>query len=308
MSAPVPLSPAEEAAPSRALQGLAPSAIRDVVTLMKPEITFLVVLSALAGFALGTPHGPPLLPLFGVLVSVALLAAGGACLNHVFERHHDAGMHRTAGRPIPAGRISATAATYAGVGLVAAGAGLLCPSGNPEATALGLLTVVLYLFVYTPLKRHTSFNTLVGTIPGALPALGGFVAATGHLGAAGWAVFALLVLWQLPHFLAIAWMYRKDYARGGFVMLTGTDEHGHRTAFWIALTTLLTVAASFLPVFTSGFGPVYALVAGALGLYFLRPALAFVRDRSNANARAVLKASVLYIPLLVAALAVSAWN
>jgi heme o synthase len=297
----------EDAAPSRALQGLAPSAVRDWVVLVKPEITLLVVLSALAGYALGTPQGPDVLPLAGTLLGVALLSAGGAALNHVLERDADAAMHRTATRPLPSGRIATRTAAYAGLGLVVAGAALLCPASNWIAASLGLLTVVLYLFVYTPLKRRTTWNTLVGTLPGALPALGGYVAATGTFGAAGWAVFALLAVWQVPHFLAIAWMYRRDYVRGGFAMLTGTDETGGRTAFWIVAATLLTVAASLLPLVTSGFGWGYGLAALALGAYALRPAVAFARERSNPNARAVLKASVVYIPLLVAVLAVRAW-
>ena len=305
--APEPISGFEEA-PSRALQTLAPSAIRDAVVLIKPEITFLVVLSALAGFALGTPQGPDVLVLLATLLSVAMLSAGGAVLNHVMERDVDAAMHRTATRPLPSGRVPVSTATYWGVGLVAAGAGLLCPVTNWLAAALGLLTVALYLGVYTPLKRHTTFNTLVGTIPGALPALGGYAAATGHLAAPGWAAFALLTAWQLPHFLAIAWMYRKDYARGGFAMMTVNDTSGRRTAFWIALTTILTIAASLLPLRTSGLGWGYAVVALLLGAYLVRPVVAFARERSNAHARAVLMASVFYVPLLVIALVLFAWE
>ncbi|HYE58195.1 MAG TPA: heme o synthase [Rhodothermales bacterium] len=297
----------DEAATSRTLQALAPSAIRDAVVLIKPEITFLVVLSSLAGYALGTPTGPDVLQLLGTLMGVALLSAGGAALNHVLERDADAAMHRTAPRPLPSGRIAVQTAAYTGLGLVVAGAAVLCPVSNWLAASLGLLTVALYLGVYTPLKRRTSFNTLVGTLPGALPALGGYVAATGHLGAGGWAVFALLAAWQLPHFLSIAWMYRKDYARGGFAMLTVGDAEGRKTGGWILGTTLLTVAASLLPMLTSGLGMAYSVVALALGGYLLRPALMFASDRSNANARAVLKASVVYVALLVLALVAFTW-
>lgn len=325
-AASVPASDSPSA--SRFIQARTPSRARDYVALAKPEITFLVVLSALAGYALGSPHGVDGVRLAATLVGVALTAAGGAAFNHVFERAHDAGMHRTADRPIPSGRVSARAASYYAMGLIAAGAGLLCPLTNWLTAALALGTIGLYLGVYTPLKRRTPANTLVGTIPGALPALGGYAAATGTLGAGGWAVFALLVLWQMPHFLALAWMYRKDYARGGFAMSTVTDETGTATAWTILACALLTVAASLLPLalapeafgaaplsagsLLAGAWPARALAYGAaalgLGAYFVVPTVRFLAgERSNADAKAVLKASVVYIPLIVAALALAVW-
>ena len=292
---------------SRFLQARAPSRVRDWVTLVKPEIALLVVLSSLAGYALGSPAGADALTLIGLLVGVALTAAGGGMLNHVIERHHDAGMHRTATRPLPSGRIAARTANGVGVGLVLAGIGLLCPTTNWATASLAIATVILYLYVYTPLKRRTPLNTAVGTLPGALPALGGYVAATGTFGAAGWAAFALLVFWQMPHFLSLAWMYRKDYARGGFAMSTKTDETGRPTATRVVVYTVLTIAASLAPVWTNGFGWLYAASMVALGVLMLRPAVAFARDRSNPNAKAVLKASVLYVMLVVPVVAVFAW-
>lgn len=292
---------------SRFLQARAPSRLRDWVTLTKPEITLLVVLSSLAGYALGAPGGASAVELTGLLIGVAFTSAGGGVLNHVLERHVDAAMHRTATRPLPSGRIRPQTAWYAGLGLIAAGVGLLCPTTNWPTATLALLTVWLYLYVYTPMKRRTPLNTLVGTVPGALPALGGYVAATGNAGAAGWAAFALLVFWQMPHFLSLAWMYRKDYVRGGFHMPTEHDATGDATARQVVAYTLLTIAASLAPVWTNGFGWVYVAGALALGGLMLRPAVAFARERSNASAKALLRASVVYVMLVVPLIAVFAW-
>ena len=298
-----------DVAPSRFVQSaVAPSRARDLVTLVKPEITLLVVLSALAGYALGTPEGARGLELFGLLVGVALSSAGGAVFNHLFEREHDATMRRTMNRPLPAGRVSEAFAWRYGTALTAAGIGLLCPLTNWQTATLAFATVLLYVYVYTPLKRVTTANTLVGTIPGALPALGGYVAATGSFGALGWAVFLLLVVWQMPHFLSLAWMYRKDYTRGGFAMTTRDDATGTRTGGWIVAFTVLTVLASLLPVATGRLGVGYALAALALGGYFLAPTVRFLRgERTNAEAKAILKASVFYVMLLVPVLAAFAW-
>jgi protoheme IX farnesyltransferase len=302
------MTPTEQAAAaaqprtSRFLQAASPTLARDLWAMTKPEITFLVVLSTVAGFALGSPAGVDGWTLVWAVVGTALASAGGAVLNHWMERTHDAGMKRTADRPIPSGRVGERTAFGWGVVLASAGVGILCPLVNPPTGLLAILTLALYLWVYTPLKRRTPLNTLVGTVPGALPALGGFVAATGTFGAPGWAVFALLVAWQVPHFMALAWMYRKDYARGGFAMATVTDETGDQTALWIAGGALATVGLSLLPWTMGLTTPVYAACALLLGIYFGRPALAFWSDRTGTQARAVLKASVLYIPLLVAAL------
>ncbi|MCA0268835.1 MAG: heme o synthase [Bacteroidetes bacterium] len=298
-----------DVSPSRFVQAaVAPSRARDLITLTKPEITLLVVLSALAGYALGTPDGANGLELFGLLVGTGLTSAGGAVFNHLYERDHDATMRRTMNRPLPAGRVSTTFAWRFGFGLTAAGLGLLCPTTNWQTATLAIATVLLYIYVYTPLKRLTPANTLVGTIPGALPALGGYVAATGTFGGLGWAVFLLLVVWQMPHFLSLAWMYRKDYTRGGFEMTTRDDATGTRTGLWIVAFTVLTVAASLLPVAMGRLGLGYGAAALALGVYFLVPTVRFLRgDRSNAEAKAILKASVMYVMLLVPVLAAFAW-
>ena len=275
---------------------------RDYLELTKPEISFLVVISALAGFLLGSPDVLDGWQLFFTLVGVALTAGGACVLNHYFEREIDGAMKRTAGRPLPTGRIPARHAFYFGIGLISAGVAIVCPLVNPLTALLAILTAVLYLVVYTPLKRKTKYNTMVGTIPGALPALGGWTAATGSLGWGGVAIFAILALWQMPHFLSLAWMYRKDYGRADYAMLPVVEPDGRSTAQQTLFCTAALLAASLLPTALGLAGLVYLLSAIALGAWFLVPAWRFYRARTNANARRVLKASIYYVPLLVLAI------
>ena len=280
----------------------APPLWRDYLELTKPEISFLVVISALAGFLLGSPDVLDGWTLAATLVGVALTSGGACVLNHYLEREIDGAMKRTAGRPLPTGRIAPQRALYFGLGLAAAGVALVCPVVNPLTAGLALLTAALYLFLYTPLKRKTKYNTIVGTIPGALPALGGWTAATGAVGAGGLAIFAILALWQMPHFLSLAWMYRKDYGRADYAMLSVVEPDGRSTAFQTLLCTAALLAASLLPTLLGVAGLVYLLSALALGGWFLVPAWRFYRERSNQNARRVLKASIYYVPLLVLAI------
>ena len=272
---------------------------RDYLTLTKPEITFLVAISALAGFLLGSENTFDGWTLFFLLNGVILASAGGATLNHFLERTLDASMRRTQNRPLPAGRISPQAACAFGCILVMAGIGTLCPLVNPLTGVLATLTVILYLFVYTPLKRKTTLNTLVGTIPGALPALGGWTAATGELGWGGWAIFLILLTWQMPHFLSLAWMYRKDYSRAKFQMLPVVSPDGATTALQVLLFTILLLFASLTPSLFGVTGLLYIIGALILGIGFLFVSLGFFRQRSHLSARRVLKASIYYIPLLV---------
>ena len=271
----------------------------DYWDLTKPEISFLVTLSALAGFMLGSPEEISGWVLFNTLVGTALSSGGGGALNHYLERHLDAEMRRTAQRPLPSGRISARAAFGFGVVLIMGGLTTLLMHVNILTAALAALTVVLYLFVYTPLKRRTRYNTLIGTIPGALPALGGWTAATGSFGAGGWAFFLILALWQMPHFLSLAWMYRKDYARAGYKMLPVVEPDGRSTARQTLLFTALLTVASVLPTVVGVTGWIYLVGALILSFRFLVPAYAFYRSRSTTAARRVLMGSILYIPLLV---------
>lgn len=277
----------------------APPLWRDYLTLTKPEISFLVAISALAGFVLGSPGTVAWVTLFWTVIGVVLTAAGGCALNHYLERELDGQMRRTAARPLPAGRISGPAAARFGIVLVAIGVGLLCPLTNPLTGILAAATVALYLFVYTPLKRVSSVNTFVGTIPGALPALGGFTAATGTFGWVGWAIFAVLVCWQIPHFYALAWMYRSDYARAGYAMLTVEAPDGRAMIRQIVAFSVLMVAASVVPFFLGAMGAVYLSGALALAAWFVRPVTRFATSLSNGDARKLLKATIYYIPLLV---------
>jgi heme o synthase len=272
---------------------------RDYLELTKPEISFLVAISAVAGFMLGASQQVSWWVLLWTVIGVTSAAAGGCALNHYLERELDRHMKRTASRPIPAGRISARHAAWFGWFLVVTGVCILCPLVNPLTGILAAGTVALYLFVYTPLKRVSTLNTLVGTIPGALPALGGFTAATGTFGAAGWAIFAVLICWQIPHFYALAWMYRADYARGGHRMLSVTAPDGKALVGYVIVFSILMVAASIVPYTVGASGLLYLIGAVALGVWFAWPVAVFTRSLTNADARQLLKATVFYIPILV---------
>jgi len=271
----------------------------DFVSLMKPEITFLVVISALAGFMLGSRGQFDGWTLFWAILGIAFSSAGGAALNHYRERDLDRLMRRTSSRPLPAGRIRPEHAKWYAYGLIMVGLGILCPLTNPLTGVLAAIAVSLYVFVYTPLKRVTGFNTLLGTLPGALPALGGWTAATGSMDMGRWVIFLVLVFWQMPHFMSLAWMYRKDYGRAGFVMWTVRDETGRLTSSLTLGFTVLMILASLAPFMLSLSGPVYVAGATGLGFWFLIPVIRFVRNHSVQNARSVLKASVIYIPVLL---------
>ena len=277
---------------------------KDWFSLIKPEITFLVAISALAGFVLGSPGPIDVWRLVWTMVGISLASAGGCALNHYLERDFDATMKRTAYRPIPSGRIQADHAKWYGALLVAAGVGILCPLTNPLTGVLAAATVALYLFVYTPMKRTTVWNTLVGTIPGALPVLGGWTAASGSVGLGGWAIFGVLLCWQMPHFFSLAWMYRKDYEKGGYIMLTIEDEKGDATALQMILFSVGMIVFSVIPVFLGLSSWIYLGGSIALGVWFMIPVIRFYLTRSVLDARGVLKASVMYIPLLLAAIIV----
>lgn len=275
---------------------------RDWLTLTKPEITFLVTISSLAGFILASSDGVDGWTLLWAMVGIPLTSAGGCALNQVLEVEPDASMKRTANRPLPAGRIPVKHATWFALGLIAAGVGILCPLTNPLTGVMAALTVALYIWVYTPLKRKSTWNTLVGTIPGALPVLGGWTAASGSFGAGGWALFGVLLCWQMPHFFALAWMYRKDYGESPFLMLPSGDKKGDQTAFQMILFSFLMIVFSIAPVVLGLSGIAYLIGAIAFGAWFMVHVGRFWQTRSVQHARAVLKASVMYIPLLLAAI------
>ena len=278
----------------------------DYWELTKPEITLLVVVAALGGFILGSPEQVDFALLLSTLLGTALCSAGSGMLNHYLERHHDAAMRRTAQRPLPSGRRSPTAVLVMG-GLLVAGGVTTLWTVNLLTCLLAAMTVALYLGAYTPLKRLSTLNTLVGTIPGALPALGGFTAGAGTFGTAGWALFAILALWQMPHFLALAWIYRKDYARAGYQMLPVVKPEARSTTHRTLIYTVLLVAASVLPTLLGAAGWIYLGAAVLTGGWFLMPVLAFYSQQTAKAARRVVHASVLYIPVLVLGMALDRW-
>ena len=274
----------------------------DLVELTKPRISLMVVLTAAAGFLVAARGPLPGMLLLNTLVGTGLLAAGASVLNQVIERDTDARMRRTADRPLPAGRVDPDAALLFGVGLAVAGLLLLVLLVNLLTALLGAATLGGYLFVYTPLKRLTSLSTVVGAVPGAMPPLMGWAALRDGLEPAAWSLFGLLFLWQLPHFLAIAWLYRADYARAGFPMLPVHDPEGARTARQMVLYGAALVPVSVLPSVFGLAGVAYFAGSLALGVALLACCLAFAASRSAAAARRLMLASVFYLPAVLVVL------
>ena len=278
----------------------------DFITLMKPRITLMVVLTALFGFYLASPSPMDVALLVNLLAGTALSCAGAGALNMAMEVRADGAMNRTRQRPLPAGRVPVgTAVSFGGI-LATAGVALLAVKVNGLTAVLSSVTIALYLFVYTPLKSRTSLCTVIGAIPGALPPVMGWAAARGSLDAGAWALFGVLFFWQLPHFLAIAWMYREDYARAGYPMLPVTDPEGGSTARQVVLQTLALLVISLAPVGLNLAGGAYLAGASVLGVAFLAFGLAFAQVRSRERARRLFLASLAYLPGLLGLLAVTA--
>lgn len=238
------------------------------------------------------------LPLLHTVIGTALIASGTAALNQWYERESDCKMRRTAGRPLPAGLVTAPQALIFGVLLAAAGFAELAFAVNLLCGLLGLFTLGSYLFVYTPLKQRSSMATVVGALPGAMPPMIGFAAASGHLNANAWALFAILFLWQFPHFLAIAWMYREDYARAGILMLPVVEPDGNSTARQMVIYASTLIPVSLFPVLLGMTGRLYFVGALVLGGWFLYSGVRVVFDRTIVRARRVLLVSVIYLPLI----------
>src|SRR6195256_6788595 len=234
--------------------------------LTKPRITFLIVLTSAAGFALASPGRVDYPAMVTAMVGIALLSSGIATLNQYMERDLDALMRRTANRPLPSGKLLPWEALAFGVGLTALAEIYLAVLVNPLTGLLGLTVIAGYLFAYTPLKTRTSLSTMVGAFPGAVPPLIGWTAARGELSIEGWVLFAILFLWQFPHFLAIAWMYREDYGRAGILMLPVVEPEGRVTGQQIVAYTLLLLPVSLLPTLLGMSGKVYFFGAIVLGL------------------------------------------
>ncbi len=267
--------------------------------LIKARLTFLVVLTTLVGFYLGCRGPMNYFLMLHAVLGTAMVASGAAALNQLLEREHDAKMRRTKNRPLPSGRLQPTTVMVFGGVCGCAGLLYLALAVNLTTSVIGAISLLSYLFIYTPLKRVTWLNTAIGAVPGALPPLMGWTAARGELSREGWALFAILAFWQLPHFLAIAWLYREEYERAGFKMLPGIDPEGHRTGRQAVSHTLGLLPISLCPFLFHLTGTVYLIGALALGLVFLWFAIQFARQMTVPRARQLFFVSILYLPLLL---------
>ena len=286
-------------------QSIAPTAVAEkswfaiFSELFKARLTVLVLLTTLVGFYLGFRGSVDYLLMIHTLLGTALVASGASALNQLLEIEHDARMRRTQDRPLPSGRLQPQTVLFIGVGCAVAGLAYLALAVNYITSLLAAASLLSYVFIYTPLKRVTWLNTAIGAIPGGLPPLLGWTAARGQMTREGWALFAILAFWQLPHFLAIAWMYRDEYARAGFKMLPLIDPGGHRTGRQAVSHTLGLLPISLAPFLFKLTGPIYLVGALVLGFAFLWYAIQFSRHLTIPRARQLFFFSILYLPLLL---------
>lgn len=275
-----------------------PTTFGDYVALTKPRLTLLVVLSSAAGYYLGAPGAPAMLPMAQAIAGTALVAGGAAVLNQVYERDTDFLMRRTRMRPLPDRRVSAGDARIFGAALAVAGIALLAARSNLLAAGLALTTLVVYLAIYTPMKRRTSFATLVGAVPGALPPLIGWTASRGAISIGGASLFAIVFLWQIPHFMAIAWIYRDDYAKAGFPLWPVIEPEGRRAGRQAVMHAAALLPVSLVPTLVGVSGGIYLAFALALGVALLWLAVRFAMQRTDGSARWLFLGSITYLPLL----------
>lgn len=278
---------------------------RDYLQLSKSRIVLMVLITTAAGFLFAPNHVDGALMLHALL-GTALVAAGTNALNQYMEREHDARMHRTRTRPLPAGRITPRAALIFSSAIAVIGTVYLALFVNWLTAALGAFTLTTYIFVYTPLKRISTINTLIGAIPGAVPPLMGWTAATNELSVGGWIIFGILFLWQLPHFMAISWLHREDYARGGFAMLAVRDADGAAVARQAIFYTLALIPISVAPSLLGLTGTVHFIGAAAAGVALLAATIRFFFDRGARNARSLFMISNLYLITVMLLLVVNA--
>ena len=276
----------------------------DFVTLTKPWLNFLVLITTLAGMYLAAPEGVPLAILVHALVGTALVAGGAAALNQVWEHETDSLMRRTRLRPIPGGRLRGSDAAWFGTLMAAAGLVELTWKVNALSAAVAAATLVSYVFVYTPLKKRSSLSTLVGAVPGALPPVIGWAAATGTISIPAIVLFGIVFLWQMPHFLAIAWLYRDDYANAGIPLLPVLEPDGRRTGQQALLYAAALWPVSLLPAIVGIAGAPYSIVAAVLGFGLIALSALFARHRTTLTARRLFLYSITYLPLLWAALVI----
>lgn len=271
--------------------------MKDYLALTKPRITLLVAVTTLAGYLLAAPGRADARVLAWTLIGTALASAATGCLNQVMEASEDARMGRTRRRPVPSGRVGRRNGLLFGLGLGAAGCGLLAWKVNVPACALAAFTLASYLLVYTPLKKHTPLSTWIGAVPGALPPLIGWAGARGGLDPGAWTLFGIQFFWQLPHFLALSWMYREEYADAGFRLSSVVDPSGASTARQILAASALLLPVSLLPAAAGLVGTAGLLPMGLCGLAFLCLAVRASWSLSDSNARQVFLASLAYLPL-----------
>jgi protoheme IX farnesyltransferase len=270
----------------------------DLVALAKPRLNMLVVVSAVAGYVMASGDTHDVWRLLFMIVGTALVAGGASAFNQIIESKPDALMQRTRLRPMADGRLSAHEAWAFGTGLTIAGLAILALGANLLSAIVALLTVASYTVVYTPLKRYSSFSTVVGAIPGALPPVIGWAAALDELSQGAWILFGIVFLWQLPHFLAIAWIYREDYARAGFPMLPVVEPDGRSTARQAVIYALALLPVSLAPTLVGMTGPIYFAGALVLSLLFVGLAFKFSVTRTIPDARRLFFGSIIYLPLI----------
>jgi protoheme IX farnesyltransferase len=270
----------------------------DYLALTKPRLNLLVIATSAAGYYLGAPGKPDLAQMTVAVAGTALVAGSAAVLNQVYERNTDALMRRTRMRPLPDGRVTPGEAKIFGVVLAAAGLALLAACTNVLAFVAAAATLIVYLHVYTPLKRRSPLATLVGAIPGGLPPLIGWAASHHTLSWGGAALFAIVFLWQIPHFMAIAWLYRDDYGKAGFPMLPVIEPDGARTGRHAVAYAAILLPVSLAPAAIRLSGTTYAAVAAVLGAILLGLAFRFAQSRNDSSARRLFVGSIIYLPLI----------
>jgi len=274
----------------------------DFAELIKARLTLLVLVTTAVGYYMGAPAGVSYIGLFHAFFGTALAAWGAAALNQWWEQSADSMMRRTESRPVPSGRMHSRTAFILGALLSVAGIIYLARMCTSLAAILAAITVAIYVFAYTPLKRVSTSNTLVGAIPGAIPPMIGWAAAAGRIDFGAWSLFAIMFLWQLPHFFAIAWMYREDYARAGFRMISNDDKTGERSASQSVFFCMMLIIVAGIPTFIGLATFVYLGVELVLGAVFIFVAMRFLRTRKRTDARLLFLTSITYLPLLFAAL------
>ena len=276
--------------------------VSDIAELVKARLTLLVLLTTAVGYYLGLRDEFRVVSFLNAVLGTALAAAGAAALNQWWERQLDAQMHRTRERPIPAGRMVPRDALFLGILFSLGGVAYLIVACNLLSAVLAALTIALYIFAYTPLKRISTTNTLIGAIPGAIPPLIGWAAACNDLTIGAWSLFALLFFWQMPHFFALSWMYRNDYDRAGFRMVSSGDDSGARSSSQSVLFCMLLIIISGFPTYVHLTSAWYLPLALLFGGFFMAMALRFHQRRTAKDARNVFLASIIYLPAVLAAL------